>query len=133
MMMNSHMSALLQKAAIQWPIVAEPIQQESLKLEVVHGCTVIKGEFDRNKHVKIAEFPDKTGFECFINHVHLPFAGTRESLISCLQYATALHKALAPFAQDRQFRIIVAISDDGCSVRFHEIRPGENWLSSGRI
>jgi hypothetical protein len=33
-----------------------------------------------------------------------------------------------PLTQDRQFRVIVALpEDDDCTVRFHQIRPGENW------
>ena len=130
------MPALLQRAGLRWPLVARADARQWPTLEIFEDCVLLKGQWEPNKqHVKITDLPDKTGFECFINHVHLPFDGTNESLNSCLEYAATLQEALMPLTGDRQFRVIVSLSEDyefpesACTVRFHQIRPDENWIA----
>src|ERR1700730_404830 len=129
--MNDKMSALLQRAALSLPLVAPSIPGSLPTLELFDDCVLLKDQWEPNKHVTIESCFDKTGFECFINHVHLPFDGTNENLNSCLEYAAELKEALTPLTPGRQFRVIVALSEDnasGCTVRFHQIRSGENWI-----
>jgi hypothetical protein len=115
--------------------VAHAIPTQLPILEIFEDCVLLKDQFEPNGHVKITDCFDKTGFECFINHVHLPFDGTDESLISCLEHASTLQEALMPLTGDRQFRVIVSLSEDdefpksACTVRFHQIRRGENWIA----
>jgi hypothetical protein len=128
------MSTLLERADLQWPLVTHATSRRVPTLEIFEDCVLLKGKWDRNKHVKITDCFDKTGFECFINHVHLPFNGTNETLIPCLEHAAAIQDALMPLARGRQFRIIVSVSVDdefsqsACAVRFHQIRSGEDWI-----
>jgi hypothetical protein len=127
---NRNMSALLQRAGLQWPLTTGATATRPLSLELVSDCVLLKSESERNKHLKVSDFPDRTGFECFVNHVHLPFTGSNESLTSCLRYAATVQEALIPFTRDRHFRVIVTLpDDDDCTVRFHQIRPGENWIT----
>jgi hypothetical protein len=88
--MNGKMAALLQKASLRWPLVARALPTQLPTFEIFEDCVLLKNQWEPNKHVKITDCFDETGFECFINHVHLPFAGTKESLISCLEYAATL-------------------------------------------
>lgn len=128
--MNGKMSQLLRSKGIVWPLTAELRGREIPKLRFVHDCLLLEEEYERNRHARISDFPDRTGFECFINHVHLPFAGTRESLARCLEYAAALQHAVASVAKGgHRVRVVVGIGDCDCVVRFHLIRPGETWLS----
>ena len=128
---NEKMSALLNKAELSWPLPAPPGTVNAPVLSVVEDCVLLKGQWEINRdHVALTGLPDRTGFECFLNHVHLPFGGTSESLRSCLEYAATLREALLPLSADRRFRVIVAVSEDGdCAVRFHQIREGETWIS----
>jgi hypothetical protein len=129
--MNNKMSALLQRAGLRWPLVACAIPAQLPTLEILEDCVLLKEHWEPNKHVKITDCFDRTGFECFVNHVHLPFAGTNESLVSCLKHAATLQEALMPLTPDRQFRVIVGLREDDrdCTVRFHQIRPGEDWIA----
>jgi hypothetical protein len=120
--MNKKMSALLQSAGFRWPLEALIVPRPLPALEIFEDCVLLKDQWDPNKHVKIADCFDKTGFECFINHVHFPFDETNQTLISCLEYAATLQETLMPLT-GRQFRVIVSLSDDGsrkfaCTVRF---------------
>ena len=131
MKLNSRMSSLLKGSGISLPL-DEELGAESLKIPVfenVDGSVLLKQEFEGAQHVKGSDFPDRTGYECFINHVHLPFAQTRESLVSCLRYAIAVQSGLARLQPRRNFQIIVSVGEVACTVRFHEVRIGESWVA----
>jgi len=125
------MSALLRTSSVSIPL-DENLTSEPLTipvLESVDGSVLLKSEFEGNQHVKTSDFPDRTGYECFINHVHLPFEQTRESLLACLRYAIALQSGLAELQPRRHFQIIVSVGETDCTVRFHEDRSGESWVA----
>ena len=125
------MSALLRQADISVPFVDDPaLKTLSIPaLSEVGEFVLLKNNYGANKHVKPADHEDKTGYECFINHIHLPFDGTGASLKSCLSYAIALQNGLARLAKNRSFQVIVSVSDHECTVRFHQLRKGENWVA----
>ena len=131
MKMNQRMSALLQQADIPVPFVDDPaLRTLSLPaFSVVGEFVLLKNQYEPNKHVSPADFPDKTGYESFIDHVHRPFDGTAASLKSCLSYAIALQKGLTRIAGNRRFQVIVSVDDHECTVRFHQLRQGETWIA----
>jgi len=131
MKMNQRMSVLLQQADIHLPFVHDPaLGTPSVpSLSEVGEFVLPKKQYEANKHVSPADLPDKTGYECFINHVHLPFDRTGASLKSCLSYAIALQKGLARIAKNRSFQVIVSVNDHECTVRFHQLRQGESWVA----
>jgi hypothetical protein len=131
MKMNQRMSALLQQADIPVPFVDDPaLRALSLPaFSVVGEFVLLKNQYEPNKHVSPADFPDKTGYESFINHVHRSFDGTAASLKSCLSYAIALQKGLTRIAENRRFQVIVSVDDRECTVRFHQLRQGETWIA----
>lgn len=125
---NREMSLLLRGKGVAWPAVHKAFNEKIPELEHVDDCVVLRSEYERNKHLKVTDLPDRTGFECFINHFHIPFEDTRESLVHCLDYVAALECALSSTPLAGPFRVILAISDRDCTVRFHRIRPNENWI-----
>jgi hypothetical protein len=131
MKLNSKMSALLKEADISTPLNDGLAlgHVESPAFEIAEGSVVLRTEFEKNRHVSVTAFPDRTGFESFINHVHLPFNGTRESLLACLAYTDALRRGLTRLVGSRHFQVIVSIAGNGCTVRFHEVRFGERWIA----
>jgi hypothetical protein len=131
MKMNQSMAALLRQADIPVPFVDDPVLTtlSMPALSQVGEFVLLKNQYEANRHVSPADFPDKTGFECFINHVHHPFDGTGASLKSCLNYAIALQMALARIAKNRSFQVIVSVDDHECTIRFHQIRQGEAWIA----
>lgn len=82
-----------------------------------------------SKDIRPEDLPDQTGYECLINHVHFPFDGTNESLKSSLRYAVAIQKELTRIGQGHGFQVILSVDDRECTVRFHRIRPNENWIA----
>jgi hypothetical protein len=94
----------------------------------VDGCVLLADQYEKAEHVRVESFPDRTGFECFVNHLHFSYSRTRESVLSCLTYAVSLQRALAQHADGRSFLVILSLGND-CTVRFHEVRKGENWVA----
>jgi len=84
--------------------------------------------------VKRADFPDRTAYECFVNHIHiedyLDNGGLPplEMLGRAVALARELKARLSQLHGDRHFRIIVAFSGANCTVRFHTIRPDQEWI-----
>jgi hypothetical protein len=129
MKMNKQMSELLRQTDIPVPLRHEMrLGHRPLAFAIVDGSVLLKEEYEKNKHVPVTAFPDRTGFESFINHRHFSFDGTRESLVSCLTYAAALQKELSHFLP-KEFQIIVSIAQGDCSIRFHENRINETWIA----
>jgi len=86
-------------------------------------------------HVKPEDFTDETGYECFVNHVHLTDHITRRTEPSALleqglAFAEALADELPRNSETEHFRVILTMEEDECTVRFHKIRASQNWLSS---
>jgi hypothetical protein len=131
MKMNKKMAETLQARGIFLPLgsarAAE--QYERPIFTVVEGSILLKNGSEQAKSLKLDQFPDKTGLEAFINHVHFPLDDSRESLLKCLRYATDLQEELMRVGADRKFRILMSLRNDGCVIRFHQVRPNENWIA----
>jgi hypothetical protein len=69
-----------------------------------------------------ASSQDDTGYECFINHLHI------KNLAEALEFARQLKSALTEgFTED--FVVIVSFDGREATVRFHKHRAGEAWLN----
>jgi hypothetical protein len=131
MTINDKMAVLLKERGISMPFSSANMmaQTEVPKLVEVDGSILMKTELDRATSVMLTDFPDRTGFEAFVNHVHFPLDDDRESLLKCLTYATNLQGELKAVAAGRRFLIIVSVQNAECVVRFHQVRPNESWVS----
>jgi hypothetical protein len=75
-------------------------------------------------------FPDATGYECFINHLHIEdYIGKPSATQSILLAICVLAKWID---QGHAGQLIAIISSDEESVivRFHHKRPNESWLAA---
>jgi hypothetical protein len=127
--MNKRMAQILKKSKVSVPSVGSHRAGGLPRLAQINGSVLLRDEYERAKAARLSDFPDRTGYESFINHIHLPYSGSSSSLKQCLTYTRALKQALQKLRPRRKFEIIVSLSDDGCVVRFHQIRPGEHWVS----
>lgn len=87
----------------------------------------------RSTPVQGADFPDKTRYACFVNHIHiedfLENGGLppMELLGRGLALASEVKEQLARLHGGKHFRIIVAFDGSSCTVRFHTLRADEEW------
>src|SRR5262249_229298 len=102
---------------------------------VIDGAVLLKTQEDVAKSIKPDNFPDLTGYECFVNHVHIEDylsdaeLGSNALLNQGVLFANKIVEELSSSFPGKQFKVIVATNESGCTVRFHLIRSGENWLS----
>jgi len=129
--MNREMSRLLERMNFRVDDLDQLRTVESMPIISTSGCTVFQEEYERNSHVRLEDYQDRTGYECFINHLHRPYSSDRSSLDRTLAFVVGLSKALASIDGLKRFLTILSIGEgeEDCTVRFHECRPGENWIS----
>lgn len=98
------------------------------------GAIVFTATNNIAEHVKAENFPDLTGFECFVNHIHvedqLDNANQLTVFKQGITFALKTESQLRSSFPDKPFKVIVAANAHGCGVRFHLVRPGEEWLAS---
>ena len=81
-------------------------------------------------------FADRTGLECFVNQIHVedqldgPPLDRPGILKQSIAFALTIERQLRCVFPAKPFKVIVAENADGCGVRFHAVRPGEEWLAS---
>jgi hypothetical protein len=80
------------------------------------------------------DFPDRTAYECFVNHIHIEDYLENGGLPPLkmlgrgIGLARELKARLSQLHAGKHFRIIVAFHPPVCTVRFHTIRPDEQWV-----
>jgi hypothetical protein len=108
------------------PRLAELLREELLEED---GCWFLASLRAGAKATSLTSFPDRTGFECFVNHIHIGDFLEASDAIDCLRQGLCFVEGLKQKLEGRgAFEIIVSCDDSDCSVRFHRIRPGESWL-----
>ena len=100
------------------------------------GCVLQTVQVHLRGNARLEDFPDRTGYECFVNHIHVEDYfdedGSSDLLARLGQgiaFANNLKERLSAFSANENFRLIVSSDESSCSVRFHVIRDGEEWLS----
>lgn len=80
------------------------------------------------------DFSQRTQYECFVNHIHIEDYMENGGLppLKMLGRGLALaHELLSRLSRlhgTKHFRVIVVFQGASCTVRFHTIRPDEEWV-----
>jgi hypothetical protein len=103
--------------------------QEILASGVIEiGPCVFLKALAEGAHASADDFPDVTGYECFVNHVHIEdYARTNMTAIG-VTLLCEISLVLRQRFPERSFRGIIADDENSCTVRFHTVRLGEQWL-----
>ena len=94
-------------------------------------CTILAVFANTARLHTVEELQDRTGFECFVNHVHLKdyVRGPIETqLRQALLLLDELKRLLRQAGRRQNYEFIVGCNDDGCIVRFHSLWPKETYL-----
>lgn len=92
------------------------------------GCFFIRSLKELCLSVSIDDFSDKTGFECFVNSVHIDDYVDSDYLASALLFAQACFDAWKN--DNKSYKLAGVILSDGFGVvvKFHCLRESESWL-----
>jgi hypothetical protein len=100
------------------------------------GAIVFTAMRNIAENVEPENFPDLTGFECFVNHIHVEdqldgrVSDQTALMRQGIAFALATESQLRSTFPGKPFKVIVAATAHGCGVRFHLVRAGEEWLAS---
>ena len=100
-------------------------------LRNVKHCTILAAFANAARLHTVEDLQDRTGFECFVNHLHLKdyVRGPMEAqLRQALLLLDELKRLLRATGGGQNYEFIVGCNDDGCIVRFHTLRPSETYL-----
>jgi hypothetical protein len=129
---NKAMAGLLKNADARKAILpaklADLLSQGFVKKE---GCYFLAALYAGSLPASRDTFPDATGYEAYVNHLHLDdFTDDGDQLSICLLYLDHL----AHFWKNSEFSVVpiqadVSYDGESCVVRFHALRIGEQLLS----
>jgi hypothetical protein len=95
-------------------------------IRVVDGCLVV-GKSDavpRLDSVRAAVM-DKTGYECFVNHVHLKESGDSAVVLGhAVAFCKRVSAEAVSVAPNRSVRFIISKNGKDWTVHFHTLRAG---------
>lgn len=94
------------------------------------SCLLLAALVNINTNATKHSFPDLTGYECFLNHLHVSdYVDSGEVLIQGLKFGFQLAKQLRPFSSSSTVILSADPASEDVVIRFHKNRPGEQWLS----
>ncbi len=100
-------------------------------MRVVDDCLVV-GKSDaapRLDSVRAAVM-DKTGYECFVNHIHLKEHGSSAAVLGhAVAFCKRVSAEAVSIAPNRSVRFIISKNGKDWTVHFHTLRPDESYVS----
>jgi hypothetical protein len=96
------------------------------------GCLLLNSQSKLVSSEARDQLTDRTGFECFVNHLHIEdyVQGTGCTLVEqAIAFGRELQAATRRIGVKEQLIYIVAGDCEEMNVRFHILRPGEQWVS----
>jgi hypothetical protein len=95
------------------------------------GCYFIDSLYENRGNATIDSLYDETGFECYVNHIHLEHYGPAERLVMALRVCAIIEEKWlrSPYAS-ATLRQIVSYDQSSCVYRCHVVRQGQSWLSA---
>jgi hypothetical protein len=94
------------------------------------GCFLLARLLQHQINVKLDDFPDRTGYECYINSIHIDdyvkvdFLGAGIGLLWGL-----FNWWECNFQSDVVLNAIISSEDMGVIIKFHVLRENESWVS----
>lgn len=93
------------------------------------GCVVLDALFRRGVNAGVDDFPDRTGFECFVNSIHIDDYVDARYLSTAFLFVDACLARWRKQGLSGTMRAIVSCDEFGANVKFHLAREAESWLA----
>jgi hypothetical protein len=96
---------------------------------VKENCYFLDALIPAAKSVTRVHFPDCTGYECFVNSVHVEDYDDRAPLSQVIQFVTQVFAAWSAWMPAMTLISVVSADEFSVVVKFHVKRPTEQWIS----
>ena len=94
----------------------------------INGCFLIKSLKELCLTISEENFPDKTGFECFVNSVHVDDFVASDYLANAILFVDAAFQEWRNGSLNSILQAIVCKDEFGALVKLHLCRIGESWV-----
>jgi hypothetical protein len=94
------------------------------------ACVFLAAMLEKCSSVKPQDFSDQTGYECFVNHIHIDDYGESDMLRVAVAFMARVSDLLRETYVNVEFRGLISVDESGVTARFHRLRAGQEWLSS---
>ncbi|AXI61956.1 hypothetical protein DLD99_16235 [Pseudomonas kribbensis] len=128
MRFNSEMEKMLRRVG-RTSLVGELADIARSGFVELDGCFFLANldSFQRNASLK--NFPDRTGYECFVNSIHIDDYVKTEFLACALSYLSSVFETWNKSGLPGVLQGAISGDKFDATVKFHLQRPGETWLS----
>lgn len=122
-----------------FPMLGEDVKGElphALNLLVAGGlvfrdrCVFLSSLLGQCSSIDGKELLDETGYECFVNKIHIEDYAQEDLVSIGMRFLREISSLC--FAANVSFPVhgVISAADDCVIVRFHRVRPGQNWLDA---
>ncbi|MVF14711.1 hypothetical protein FT643_21465 [Ketobacter sp. MCCC 1A13808] len=94
-----------------------------------YGCVFIKACINIETNASVDDFPDKTGFECFINSINIDDYVEADYLIQGVLLTRKIFSHWNKEKRDQNLLAVLSLDELGLKLKFHLQRTGEQLLS----
>ncbi|ANI55054.1 MULTISPECIES: hypothetical protein [unclassified Pseudomonas] len=91
------------------------------------GCIFIAA-LNPQSHMSLDSFPDRTGYECFVNSVHIDDYVSDDLLATAISWLSLVLDQWNKFGLPGVLQGSVSTDEFGATVKVHVLRPDEPWL-----
>jgi hypothetical protein len=97
------------------------------------GCVLLKSQLRLTQPNVRKRFQNETGYECFVNHIHLEDILASADACVLLEQALVFADELAALKSNagisEALEYIIICNENEANVRFHALRAEQSWLS----
>lgn len=93
------------------------------------GCILISSSLFEKSHASVDDFQDKTGYECFVNSIHIDDYAHEDYLINSLLLVRHCFEKWNQKKRSQEIAAIISLDEFGAVVKFHTLRHNEKFLS----
>ena len=93
-----------------------------------NDCYFLETLFNQQSHIQQSDFIDKTGYECFINSIHIDDYVEKDYFEQAILFASNLVELWNCSNYGKKLLIIVSETDFGFNLKFHLKRESEQWI-----
>lgn len=90
-------------------------------------CTFCVAFASLATNATVKDFPDKTGYECFVNSIHIDDFVESDYLAHACMFVEGFFNVWRQRKKKQIIRAIISSNKSGAVVKFHVIREGESW------
>jgi len=92
------------------------------------GCFFLGALFDKKTNAVEADFWDRTGWECFVNSIHVDDFAASDYLLNACLFVRSVFREWARKEGVGTLQAIISNDEYGSVVKFHLLRDGESWV-----